>query len=283
MHKHEEHLSAADYERLCALIYQKAGISLGADRVTMLGARINRRLKALKIPSYSDYCNYLFGIHGQREEIGHLIDAVTTNKTDFFREPAHFDYLIQRAMPPMLAHSDPARPLLIWSAGCSTGEEPYTLAMLLSEYAEKHAGFQFRILATDISTIVLEKANLGVFTNPVVAPVPSELRRKYLMRSRNRKSDLVRVVPELRSLIEFRHLNLMEADYGLETMADAVFCRNVIIYFDRKTQENILRKLIRNLVPGGYLFLGHADSVHDMNLPVKPVAPALYRKAPNHG
>lgn len=278
-----EHLSAADYARLAALIYNKAGIQLGPDRQTMLGARIQRRLKALNYSSYLEYCNYLFGIHGQREEIGRLIDVVTTNKTDFFREPAHFDYLLERALPEMIADNERGRPLLIWSAGCSTGEEPYTLAMLLGEYAETHPGFQFRLLATDISTSVLEKAQKAVFTGSVAAAIPANLRKRFLMRSRDRGLDSVRIVPELRQLVEFRRLNFMDADYGVREKASAIFCRNVIIYFDRPTQERILRKLTQHLTPRGYLFVGHAESLHEMNLPLRPVAPALYRKVGSDG
>jgi len=278
MKTHEEHLSAGDYSRLCDLIYKKAGIRLGAERKTMLGSRINRRLKALHLHSYSEYCHYLFGAHGQRDEIVHLIDVVTTNKTDFFREPAHFRYLTEKALPEMIKGMETTRPILVWSAGCSTGEEPYTLAMLLSEYAQAHRGFQFRVLATDISTTVLKKAELGVFSDDVTAPIPAALKRKYLMRSRNRASDQVRIVPELRELIEFRRLNFMDADYGIDQKADAIFCRNVIIYFDRQTQQQILGKLARHLVPRGYMFVGHAETLHDMDLPLAPVAPALYRR-----
>jgi chemotaxis protein methyltransferase CheR len=279
----EEILSREQYDRLAALIYQKAGIQLGSDRQTMLASRIQRRLKALKMTSYAEYCTYLFGIHGQKDELVHMIDVVTTNKTDFFREPGHFDYLMETALPEMVAACDNQRPLLIWSAGCSSGEEPYTLAILLSEYAEANPGFQFRILATDISTTILEKAKKAVYTEQIIAPISTDLRRKYLMRSKDRSSDKVRVVPALRNLIEFRRLNFMDNDFGLAEKADAIFCRNVIIYFDRETQENILLKLSRNLVQDGYMFVGHAESLHDMNLPLVPVAPALYRKVGHHG
>ena len=152
------------------------------------------------------------------------------------------------------------------------------MAMVLSEYARAHPGFRFRILATDISNLVLAKAELGVFTNDIVAPVPPVLRRKYFMRSREPGSQKQRVVPELRRLIEFRRLNFMDADYGVSEKADAIFCRNVIIYFDRPTQERILQKLSNCLLPGGYMFVGHAETLHDMNLPLTPVAPALYRR-----
>jgi chemotaxis protein methyltransferase CheR len=149
---------------------------------------------------------------------------------------------------------------------------------VLTEYALTHPGFRFRVLATDLSTTVLEKAHLGVFSSEVVRPVPAELRKKYFLRGRDPESNRVRVVPELRKLVEFRHLNFMDADFGLGEMADVIFCRNVIIYFDRPTQEKILQKLARNLVMDGYIFVGHAEALHDMDLPLVPIAPASYRK-----
>jgi chemotaxis protein methyltransferase CheR len=282
MGTHDESISGRDYARLCELIYAQAGIHLGADRKTMLEVRIKRRLKVLDLHSYSEYCDYLFGHTGLKDEIVHLIDVVTTNKTDFFREPGHFNFLAGKALPE-LAERCAGRPLLIWSAGCSTGEEPYTMAIVLSEYALTHPGFRFRILATDISNLVLAKAELGVYTNDVVAPVAPMLKKKYFMRSRAPGSEQVRVAPELRRLIEFRRLNFMDADYGVPEKADAIFCRNVIIYFDRPTQERILLKLSNCLLPGGYLFVGHAETLHNMSLPLAPVAPALYRRVDGRG
>jgi chemotaxis protein methyltransferase CheR len=274
----EDSISSRDYTRVCDLVYQEAGIRLGPDKRTMLEGRLNRRLKALEIESYGEYCEYLFRREGLKEELVHLIDVVTTNKTDFFREPGHFQFLVEKALPELTAGDGGGRPLLIWSAGCSTGEEPYTLAIVLSEYAQTHPGFRFRILATDISTTVLARAELGVYSNEAVSPVLAALRRKYFMRSRDERSDRVRVVPELRRLVEFRRLNFMENDFGLMEKADAIFCRNVIIYFDRQTQERILRKLSNCLLPRGYMFVGHAETLHDMDLPLVPVAPALYRR-----
>jgi chemotaxis protein methyltransferase CheR len=274
---HEDQLSSRDFTRLTIFIYTEAGICLGTEKKTMLEGRLKRRLHELNIGSFKDYCDYLFGQEGLREEKVPFIDVVTTNKTDFFREPKHFDYLAQRALPDM-AERTGGQPVVIWSAGCSSGEEPYTLAMVLSEYVETHPGFRFRILATDISTVVLEKARLGVYTTDTVEPVPPLMQRKYLMRSRERDADRVRVVPELRKLIEFRRLNFMDADYGVGEKVDAVFCRNVIIYFDRPTQERILGKLASYLKPGGYLFVGHSETLHDMNLPVEALGPALYRR-----
>lgn len=244
----------------------------------MLELRIKRRLRSLSMDSFGQYCEYLFSRQNHKEEIVHLLDVVTTNKTDFFREPDHFDYLVQKAVPDLVAREQVDRELLVWSAGCSTGEEPYTLAMVLSEYALSHPGFRFRVLATDLSTTVLAKAKLGVYSNDVVRPVSSELRRKYFMRSRDPESGTVRVVPELRQLVEFRRVNFMNADFGLTEKVHIVFCRNVIIYFDRSTQEGILQKLAQHLIPGGYAFLGHSETLHGMDLPLVPVAPALYRR-----
>ncbi|MDR3750027.1 MAG: protein-glutamate O-methyltransferase CheR [Terracidiphilus sp.] len=277
MSARDEYISNRDYARLCELIYAEAGIHLGTEKKTMLEVRIKRRLKVLNLDSYGRYCDYLFGHKGLKDEITHLIDVVTTNKTDFFREPKHFDFLANRALPERTECND-GRQFLIWSAGCSTGEEPYTMAIVLSEYALTHPGFRFRIQASDISTVVLDKAEMGVYTNEIVAPVPLTLRRKYFMRSRDPNCNRVRVVPELRKCIEFRRLNFMDSDYRIPEKADAIFCRNVIIYFDRPTQERILQKLSNCLLPGGYLFVGHSETLHDMNLPLTPVAPALYRR-----
>jgi chemotaxis protein methyltransferase CheR len=274
----EQYLSNSDLNRLRTLVYQQAGIVLGSDRKTMLELRIRPRLRSLNCDSYEDYCKYLFGSEGQQHELLHLLDAVTTNKTDFFREAAHFTYLIKTALPEMLAQSESGRPLIFWSAGCSSGEEPYTLAMVLSEYAIANPAFRFRILATDICTTVLEKARRGVYTTNVIGPITEDLRQKYLMRSRDNSSDQFRIVPELRRLIEFRRLNFMDDHYALSEKVNAIFCRNVIIYFDRGTQQQILRKLAHNLQPGGYAFLGHSETLHGLDVALVPVAAALYRK-----
>ncbi|MFP5228972.1 MAG: CheR family methyltransferase [Acidobacteriota bacterium] len=277
MNVHEDQLASRDFERLTAFVYTETGIRLGPEKRTMLEGRLRKRLRELQMDSYRRYCEYLFGAEGLREEKIRFIDVVTTNKTDFFREPKHFDDLTRQALPEITPRSG-NQPVLIWSAGCSSGEEPYTLAMVLSEYAEAHPGFRFRILATDISTKVLARAEAAVYSTDVVEPVPPLLRRKYLMRSREPGADRVRVVPELRRLVEFRRLNFMDADYGIEERAEGIFCRNVLIYFDRATQEKILRKLTSHLKPGGYLFVGHSETLHDMNLPLEALGPALYRK-----
>jgi len=272
-------ISNPDLSRLRTLIHTQAGINLGADRKTMLELRLRPRLRELELNSYGEYCEYLFSGQGQKQEMVHLLDAITTNKTDFFREPGHFDYLTKKALPEMMKGNANGRPLVVWSAGCSSGQEPYTLTIVLSEYAKAHPGFRFKVLATDLCTTVLEKANLAIFDSEVVEPVPIELRRRYFLRSRDRASNLLRVVRELRDFVEFRRLNFMDSDYGLTEKADILFCRNVIIYFDRPTQEQILQKLAQQLVPGGYAFLGHSETLHGLDVPLTPSGPAVYRKA----
>jgi len=242
----------------------------------MLEGRLRRRLRSLNLNSCSDYCAYVFSGDGHPEEVPHLIDVVTTNKTDFFRESKHFEYLTGIAVPTLLRGD--SRSLLFWSAGCSTGEEPYTLAMVLSDYAENTRGFRFQLLATDISTQVLEHAQRAIYKSELLRPVPADLRRKYVMRSRDRASQLERIVPELRALVEFRRLNLMDSDFGIGDPVDVIFCRNVIIYFDQPTRSALLNRFSRQLRPGGYLFLGHSETLNGLDVPLLSVGPTVYRK-----
>lgn len=278
MPRRDETLSRGDFQRLRELIYQESGILLNEEKQTMLEIRVKRRLRSLGSASYAEYCDYVLGPQGREAELTDLIDAVTTNKTDFFREAHHFDFLVTKALPDLASRRGAFRKSLVWSAGCSTGEEPYTLAMALSEYSLDHPGFQFRVLATDISTAVLDQARAAIFKAGVADRVPLALRRKYFLRSREPASGLVRVVPELRAQVEFRRLNFMDSDFGLDEAPEVIFCRNVIIYFDRATQERTLQKLVAHLPPGGYFFAGHSESLQGMNLPLKPAGPAVYRK-----
>lgn len=275
-------LTEAEFSKLGGLIYRSCGIKMPHHKKSMLEARLRRRLRALCLHSFAEYCDYLFSHGGMEVELTRLIDVVTTNKTDFFREAAHFSYLTEQALPDLAQRFGIGfdRPLRLWSAGCSTGEEPYTLAMVLSEYGRNHPGFSFSILATDISTEVLEKAARGVYATEKVHPVPAECKKRYLLRSREEAKKLVRIIPELRALITFRHLNFMDEDYGLREQFDLIFCRNVIIYFDRPTQQAFLGRLCRHLDQGRYLFMGHSETLHGMQLPLAQRAPAVYCKLP---
>jgi chemotaxis protein methyltransferase CheR len=272
-------LAPADFDRLSRFIYQECGIKMPEAKKSMLEARLQKRVRALGLTTFRQYCDFLFSAQGMAQELIQMIDLVTTNKTDFFREPDHFDYLVRRVLPDWLTRNG-GRRLAVWSAGCSTGEEPYTLAMVLNEYAERTPGFQFSILATDISTRVLEKAQLGIYEEERVEPIPLSLKRKYLLRSRDRSSERVRVSPELRQKVVFRRLNFMDDDFGLSEPLDIIFCRNVIIYFDRPTQEQLLSHFCQHLRADGHVFLGHSETLSGLHLPLASVHPTVYRKQP---
>jgi chemotaxis protein methyltransferase CheR len=268
-------LSEREFRRLGEFIHASYGIKMPPVKKTMLQARLQKRLRMLGIGTFKAYIEYLFSPEGMREEL-----PDTTNKTDFFREPAHFDYLVNTALPELMSSTGAGirRPLGIWSAGCSTGEEPYTLAMVLNNYAERNEGFRFSILGTDISLKVLEKAALGIYDENKVQPVPLEMKKKYLLRSKDKQKKHVRIVPELRSQVHFRSLNFMEGDFGMREKMDIIFCRNVIIYFDRTTQEGLLNRLASHLLPNGYLFMGHSETLSGLRVPLSLAAPTVYRR-----
>lgn len=276
--EHNQSLSGKDFSRLSSFIYEQCGIKMPPAKKTMLEARLQKRLRALALPSFSDYCDYLFSQEGLRNELIMMVDLVTTNKTDFFREPDHFSYLVNTAIPEWQNKTGGRRPLHIWSAGCSTGEEPYTLAMVLSEVAAAQDGFSYQIMATDISTRVLEKARKGVYDEERIDPVPMQLRRKYLLRSKDRTNPLVRIAPELRARVRFGRLNFMDSDFGFREQLDIIFCRNVIIYFDRQTQEKLLNKFHGHLRTGGWIFMGHSETLNGLDVPLVQVHPTVYRK-----
>ena len=266
-----------EFSRFSEFIYKEVGIKLPPAKKTMIEARLQKRLRLLKIPDHQQYLAYLFSDQGMIEELRNLIDVVTTNTTDFFREPKHFEILADRVVPKWFAENGPSRPLDIWSAGCSTGMEPYTLTMVLTDHAEHTPGFRFSILATDISTQALQTASRAVYDEDRVAPVPMSFKKKYLLRSKSKEKRLVRIVPELRRAVNFRRLNFME-ELDIKNPLDIIFCRNVIIYFDRETQEKLFGKFCRVLRPGGYIFIGHSESLSGMDLPLEQVAPTVYRK-----
>jgi chemotaxis protein methyltransferase CheR len=210
-----------------------------------------------------------------------MIDAVTTNTTSFFREPWHFTYLANTALPELarMYGAGSSRKLNLWSAACSTGEEPYTLAMTMAERANTLRMFDWGVLATDIAGSVLETAELGVYRQDQIEPIPMKLRMKYLLKSSRAGSKAVRMATELRDRIEFRKLNLLTDVSRLSSQLDVIFCRNVIIYFDVPTQERIVRSLYERLVPGGYLFMGHSESLMHISLKMTYESASIYRKS----
>jgi chemotaxis protein methyltransferase CheR len=266
--------------RFSNFIQGNFGIKMPAVKKSMLESRLQKRLRQLGLYTFEEYGEYLFSPEGLEKELVHMVNQVTTNKTDFFREAAHFEYLFDHALPDLITTTGAGinKSLEIWSAGCSSGEEPYTLAMLLSEFAETCHGFDYSILGTDISERVLEKAVRGIYREHLTQPVPAALKKKYMMRSKNREADLVRMVPELRGKVRFRRINLMDRVLDVNRTMDLIFCRNVIIYFERAVQYELIWKLCENLTAGGYLFLGHSETLHGMNLPLKQVSPMVYMK-----
>jgi chemotaxis protein methyltransferase CheR len=273
-------MSPQSFQKFAHYINQALGIKMNEAKVPMLQSRLLRRLRELRLRSLEEYQEYLFHSPNADEEQVEFINAVTTNKTDFFREPQHFDYLVQTAVPELAPRRGEAGPwkFNLWCAGCSSGEEPYTLSMVLSEYGREHPGFDFAILATDISTRVLQHAHSGIYSESRIEPVPMALRKAYMLRSKDPTRKAIRMIPGLRSRIRFRRLNFMDPEYGVREQFDAIFFRNVMIYFDRPTQEAVIDKLCQNLRTGGYLFVGHSESLAGLKIPVVQIGSAVFRK-----
>lgn len=273
-------MSPADFKKLSSFIYNEYGIKMPEVKKTMLQSRLHKRLRELNMVSYKDYVEYLFSKEGQQTEVIHMIDMVSTNKTDFFREPIHFDFLHSTVLPELLGGIHPNRSLKIWSAGCSSGEEPYTIALSISEYAALNPGiaFDFNITATDISTRVLKHAIDGIYKEQRVEMLPINMKKKYLLRSKDRLNPTVRIIPELRKKINFQRLNFMDSHYNISESFDIIFCRNVLIYFDRETQESVINKLCTKLKPNGIFFLGHSESITNFDVPLHQLKPTIFRK-----
>lgn len=282
MSSQPDRISDRSFRALADLIGSQAGVVISPAKRTMLETRLAKRVRALGLGSFEAYHEYVESPAGRREEWGHLLDAVTTHKTDFFREPGHFDHLLAHTLPELRRTSGAGsrHRLRVWSAACSTGEEPYTIAMLLADHAESVAPrhFEFHVEGSDISEAVLVAARAAIYPEATVQPVPEVLRRRYFLHSRERSRQLVRVVPEIRARVSFHRRNLMDAHYSFTEPFDIVFCRNVLIYFARRTQEQVLARLALTLRPGGYLFLGHAESLNGLDLPLAQVAPTIYRR-----
>lgn len=269
-------LSAEDFRDFSNYIYDQFGIKMPDFKRVMLQGRLLRRIRQLKMTSYSDYKRYFFSPEGQRNELYNFLSVVTTNKTDFLREPVHFDFLRNVAVPEFEAEG--RRRVNIWSAACSSGEEPYTIAMVMNECAADHPGLTFSILGTDISQNVLEKAARGVYPEKTAAVIPMALKRKYFLRSKDRENPTVRVAPLLQRNFSLKYLNLMDSVYDINEEFDVIFCRNVLIYFDRETQERVVQKLCGKLRQGGYLFIGHSESLSNMDVPLTNIKPTIFKR-----
>jgi chemotaxis protein methyltransferase CheR len=270
-------LTAKEFATIAALAREEFGLELGAGKEQLVAARLGKLMRQLGVKSFGDYYQH---VQGDRtgDALVELIDALTTNHTSFFREQAHFDFLVQRIFGEQKGHA----PMRIWSAASSTGEEPYTIALIAREHlaGQKHGSQDAvlpRILATDISTRVLETARCGMYKAERFQGDLAPWLRKHLLRGEGRWQGWYRMRPEILGMVEFRRLNLIEPlpNVGRFTV---IFCRNVMIYFSRETQEQLVNRLAECLEPGGYLFVGHSESLTGIQHPLQQVQPAVYRK-----
>lgn len=265
---------------MAAFIQDYCGIKMPQSKLTMVSSRLLKRMRCLGFTSLKEYVDFVFSNEGIKAEIQHMVDVVTTNKTEFFREARHFEVLCQTIVPMLLKQKKFSnnKMINIWSAACSSGEEPYSIAISLTELAEKNTNLRFSVLASDICMQVLKKACQGVYDEERIKDVPLRLRTKYMLRSKDRKMRLVKLKPCIRDIVTFQRINLMSENFELKEKMDIIFCRNVMIYFDTKTQEALMYRFVRNMTPGGFLFTGHSESLNALEVPFKQLIPTVYQK-----
>ena len=279
-------LSERDFLLLRELISREAGLHLTSAKKALVVARLSRRLRALGLRSFGVYYELVNGPDGAAERV-HMLDAISTNETSFFRERQHFEFLEREVLPRWCAEAAAkrrSRRVRAWSAGCSTGEEPYSLAMVLLKHLPPSAGWHIDILGTDLSTRVLDRARAGCWPIEKAEAIPGEYRRAFMLRGVREREGTMKVGPELRAVVRFAQLNLHAESYPAPRNCDLILCRNVLIYFDQPTRSRITRRLIGHLQPGGYLFLGHAETLHTAGgNELKTVMPTVYARPSAHG
>lgn len=256
------------------LVYERSRVQLNEGKQALIRARLGKRMRALRYTCLADYCDHL-RTHAGAEEITHVVDALTTNFTSFLREEDHFRFLVEKALPERLGRQP--RRFHLWSAACASGEEPYSLAFYLDQTFPPADGWDWRILATDISTKVLGQAQAGIYPDSRLGSLPTAWLRKYFQRGVGTKEGLFRVKTQLRERITFRQVNLLELP-DIPDRFEAVLCRNVMIYFDRNTQQQLVETLGRFLVPSGYLLIGHSESLVGLPIPFRCLRPSYYQK-----
>jgi len=273
-----QNLTDSEFHTISSYIETNVGIKMPESKKVMIQSRLIPRLRHLNFSTFKEYLDYVFSSRDGKQELIFMINALTTNKTDFFREADHFTFLTQKAIPALSAAGK--RSIKLWSAGCSSGEEPYTIAIVIKEFLKSnpHILTSFAIKGTDISTKVLDKATNAVYDMSTIANLPLDIKKGYFLKSTDPEKKVVRIKPEIRNYCSFSRLNFMDQNYNINDTFQVIFCRNVLIYFDKQTQEAIIRKLLRHLEIDGYLFLGHSETIFSMDLPLENVAPAVYRK-----
>jgi len=268
-------LTDSQFNKLSTYITERYGIKLPIEKKVMLQSRLRKRLIALNFTNFNQYIDYLLKNESENE---HLIVVVSTNKTDMFRENNHFKYLTNEYLPEFIEKNSINTELKVWSSACSSGEEPYTTAIVFQEFIRENRPFNYSIYATDISTEILQKAYNAIYKIDRIKDVPLNLKKRYYLKSKDKNSDLVRLKPEIRSKVKFNVLNLMDRVYNTPDIYDIIFCRNVLIYFNKEVQEQVVLRLTNRLKKGGILFIGHSESLMGMNLPIEFIKPTIFRK-----
>jgi chemotaxis protein methyltransferase CheR len=279
-------LSEREFAILRELVVERTGIALGPHKRALLQGRLAPRLRALGLRTFAEYRRAFAALDPASDEAARFVNAVTTTKTEFFREPRHFAYLTGQWLPRALERAARGRPrrVRIWSAACSSGEEPYSLAMTVMDALAEGPAWDVRILASDINTDVLRRAAAGVYRQDAVSALPRTTLRRHFLRGRGASTGLVRVRPEVRGLVAFRRINLVDGAWlgaggePIRTRFDAVFCRNVLMYFDRSTQQRVLRRLAEHVADGGVLVLGHSEGVRGLLSGLRHLGSAIYLK-----
>ncbi len=273
-------LTQKDYILFQRLVYNKSGINLGDQKQQLVRARLGKRVRENGFASFREYYYHIEKDH-TGEELCYLLDAISTNTTHLFREMRHFTVLREILIgwvDDAKWRSDNNSLLRVWSAGCSSGEEPHSLAMLIHDVLKSRPGVKVKILATDLSTKMLSKAALGIYETQRVGTVPPEYRKRYLKPITENGQRCLQVIPEIRRLITFSRFNLMSKRFPFRHGFNVIFCRNVMIYFDKETQTTLVGKYAEQLHPGGYLMIGHSESLNSLNHPLSYVEPTVYRK-----
>jgi len=272
-------LSEADFRRISELVYDHCGINLHDGKKELVRARLAKRLREGHFRTFAEYIQHVLNDPTGRE-FSVLVDSLSTNLTKFFREDQHFEYMRTQLLPRIITGKQRGGACRIrgWSAGCSSGEEPYSIAITLLEAIQGKGRWDVKLLATDVSTRILERAKKGLYEKDRIDPISLPLRNRYLIRRREGAREMYEVGPALRELTIFRYLNLMQ-DWPIKGPLDFIFCRNVMIYFDKPTQGRLINRFYDLLGPGGVLFTGHSESLTGIEHAFKYVQPTIYMKS----
>lgn len=275
----QDTISDAEFERFRKLIYQHTGIALSDHKRALICSRLGKRLRHHQLNSYGDYYRLLMNRDPDGQELRELINAITTNKTEFLREEHHFTFLTENVLPHFrqALNAGQRTRLRIWSAGTSTGEEAYSIAMTVLDAIPNAAALDVRILASDIDTQVLDRAEQGIYSAEHMARLPESWLQRYFLRGHGGNRGRIMVRPAVRELVRFRHLNLQADPWPMTGPFDIIFCRNVVIYFDKPTQQQLFRRFARMLRSDGFLMLGHSESLHGNDCGFYPVGHSIYR------